>query len=227
MVTVPMRATPVFADTFRVSVPLPLPVAPLAMVIQVVFIIMSYAFTVALGGRVVDMNIGSPKLFSFRVRGSTVNVGPLPTASLTMFGADARDSREQRAWFALSRGRRVLIRIGPWLAMLLLAMVCIGPMPALRSFARGFYQLLFIVDLTPLVRELLAIVDAAPAYVTFGILLTKMTAVSLLPVAGAAGGGAIDEMRNNPASATWMIVSMLGLLAWIGGRVVWAFALAL
>lgn len=199
----------------------------IVLVIQVVFLALSYVFVEGFGGRVLELNMGSIKLFSFRLRGVTVVVGPLPTASVTMLGHGEGERDADRSWFRMSRGTRVLVRVGPWLVMLLVAMACLGPEPALRSFARGFSQLLFVVDLTPLTRELLAIIEHAPLYIPFGIVLTKMVAMSFLPIAGAAGGAAIDELRGKPAPAAWMAISMLGALVWIGGRVVWAIAHAL
>ena len=126
----------------------------------------------------------------------------------------------------LSRAKRVAIVLAPWIVVLVVAIACIGVEPALRSFVRGFPQLLLTLDLTPYVRELIAITEGAPVVAT-GILLAKLAAMNLMPFGGMAGGMLISQLAapagsDVPAGVTkYMMITLLGWLVWTLGRAVY------
>jgi hypothetical protein len=172
----------------------------------------TWALLVGLGGHATEAAFGTPALFKWRVGETTVSVGPIPTGAVAILGrmADA-PATDPRDWRHLGLGRRLAVLLTPWLIVLAIAMACVGPRHAITSFAHGVHQLLFVFDLTPLVRRFLALAATQPAEVTVGLLFAKSLALNLLPVPGLAGGGVILEILNTRRTA-WMTIGMLVML---------------
>jgi hypothetical protein len=177
-----------------------------------VFTMVTWAVLAALGGHATDVAFGTPALFKRRVGETTVSVGPIPTGAVTILGRMADEpATDPHDWRHLGVARRLAVVLTPWLIVFAIAMFCLGPRHALTSFTHGVHQLLFVFDLTPLVRRFLALAAAGPIELTVGLLFAKSTALNLLPFPGLAGGGAILELLNVRRSA-WMITGTLVML---------------
>ena len=198
----------------------------LAMVQQVAFVALAAGLTETLGGRVVELAVGSPRLFALRRRGIAMSFGPIPASSVSALGR-ATFEDGPRTWSVLPLARRLVIVLGPWAALAILAAACLGPAHAARSIAHGFSQVALVLDPTPLMRSFFALARTAPLHVTFGVLLAKMVAFNLLPLATLAGGEAIDELvstvRRRRFPTWWTILSLVVAL-WLVLRFAWAIA---
>lgn len=187
---------------------------------------LTWGLLVAVGGHATEAAFGTPALLHRRVGETKVSMGPIPTGAVTILGRMADDpATDARDWRHLGLGRRLAVLLIPWLVVLGIAMLCLGPRHAITSFARGAYQLLFVLDLTPLVRRFLALAQAHPFHVTLGVLFAKSTALNLLPVPGLAGGGVILEILNVRRSA-WMVTGAAVML-YVTARLLYALARAL
>jgi hypothetical protein len=175
----------------------------------------------ALGGRATEAAFGTPALIKRRIGDTTVSVGPIPTGAVTILGRMADEpATDPRDWRHLARGKRLAILFAPWLLVLAIAIGCLGPRHALTSFAHGITQLLFVLDLTPLVRRFFALAATNPVWVTLGLLFAKSLAINLLPVPGLAGGGLILELVPRPR-AGWMLAGSL-VMMYVSVRVLYA-----
>lgn len=203
------------------------------------FVASTWALTALLGGRVKAVHLGVPRVFRFKRAGSDVELGFLPLASsVALVGRGPGDTYDGPGSFRrLGLARRLLILLGPWLLTLLIAVLCLGPGRAFTSFGRAFPQLLFGLDLTPLVRGFLRVLSSEPGYISVGVVFAKLTAMNLLPLATLAGGSAVQEIAltlrppakpgDEPPRALWSVVSMLFLMFYIGGRIVYGLVRAL
>jgi hypothetical protein len=168
---------------------------------------------------------GLPAVVRVRKAAPEIRIGILPSASVELAGEDVV-AGERVTYRGLSRAKRVAIVIAPWIVVLAIASACIGVEPALRSFVRGFPQLLVTFDLTPYVRELIAIVNGAPV-VAVGILLAKLAAMNLMPFGGMAGGMLISQLAARAGSdvpksvTTYMMITLLAWMLWTLGRLVY------
>jgi membrane-associated protease RseP (regulator of RpoE activity) len=204
-----------------------------------VFILSTWAITAALGGRAKAVHLGAPRVFRFKLAGSDIDLGLLPiVASVTLLGRGRADTYAGPGSFRrLGLARRLTILLGPWVLTLLVAVVCLGPARAFASFANAFHQVLFVLDTTPLVRGFLRVLRAEPWPSVVGVLCAKLTAMNLLPLAALAGGAALHEIAvtlKPPAKpedegprAPWLIVSMLFVFLFIGGRFAYGLVRAL
>lgn len=188
----------------------------------VVFGVVTWAVGSALGARIRVIAFGAPPLLRVRAANPEVRIGPFPSGSVDLTGDD--DSAYRR----LARWRRVAIALAPWLVVLGIAMACLGLMPALRTFARGFVQFVIVVDVTPLVRKMVDIANAAPLHITAGILFAKLAAMNLLPFGGLAGAATIRELvtpRNGSVPGwvnRYILLTMTLFMLWMLGRFGWA-----
>jgi hypothetical protein len=152
----------------------------------IVFVATSWALAHLVGARVTAIGLGAPGV-ALRRREPAIRVGPIPGGSVELHGrADEQDDGDPRSWKRLGLSRRLLILLGPWVATLAIAALCVGPARTLRSFVRGLGQLLLTLDLTPLVRQLLDAVAIAPIATTVGIVLAKLSAANTPMLVGSA-----------------------------------------
>lgn len=176
------------------------------------------------GARIIGF--GAPAVLRVRKASPEIRLGPLPTASVELAGVAVEDGARV-TYRGLSRGKRLAIVLAPWIAILGISIGCIGFEPAMRSLARGFGQILVTVDLTPLVRKMIAIADHAPIGVTAGILLAKLAAMNLLPFGGVAGGMFIMQAVTPPdrdvprGVLRFMMITLAAWMLWTLGRLVW------
>jgi membrane-associated protease RseP (regulator of RpoE activity) len=181
----------------------------------------TWGLLAAAGGRATAVNFGSPGLIRWRSGETTVKVGPWPVGSVEIFGRLADEpATDPRDWRNLSVARRLAVCIVPWLLVFAIAVACLGPGRAGTSFVHGVYQLLFVLDLTPPVRRLFALMTSAPIHVGLGLVLAKSTALNALPFPGLAGGGVIMELVGKPR-LPWMLFGTLVML-FVTVRVVYA-----
>ncbi len=203
------------------------------------FVLSTWAITAAVGGRAKAVHLGFPRVVRFKLAGSDIELGLVPTvASVTLLGRGPGDTYDGPGSFRrLGLARRLAILLGPWLLTLLIAVLCLAPARAFASFANAFPQLLFVLDPTPLVRGFLRILRTEPWVITLGVLCAKSTAMNLLPLWTLAGGGALQEVAATfrpPAKpgdeaprALWPVLSMLFAIFFIGGRFVYGLIRAL
>lgn len=184
-----------------------------AMAQQALFVVVAYSVAIAAGAVVQDVAIGGPPLVRLRVRKVVVGFGPLPSGWVNTSGASRGE---------MSLGRRLAIRLVPWVILLLVAVACLGPGNALRSFGVGFQQIVLVVDPRPLVAAFFELANVAPVHVTFGLLLTKLVAVNLLPFSPLAGGAVLDECARRERPRWWLALSLVFVFVWIVGRFAWA-----
>ena len=181
----------------------------------------TWGLLVALGGHATQAAFGTPALIKWRVRDTTVSLGPIPTGSVTFLGCMAEDPvSDARDWRNLGLGRRLAIRFVPWLVFFAIAIASLGPARAVTSLAHGVMQLLFVLDLTPLVRRVFALAATSPVWITLGLVFAKSTALNLLPIPGLAGGGLIQELVPRLRTG-WMLAGTLVML-FVTVRVVYA-----
>jgi hypothetical protein len=197
------------------------------------FVLSTWAITAALGGRATEAQLGALRVFRFKLAGSEIKLGLLPVvASVTLLGRAPADTYDGPDSFRrLGLERRLAILLGPWVLTLLIAVLCLAPARAFASFANAFPQLFFALDLTPLIRGFLRVVNAEPWFITVGVLCAKLTAINLLPLSTLAGGAALQEIAvtlrpppkpgDEAPRALWPILSLLFLMFFIGGRFVY------
>jgi hypothetical protein len=166
----------------------------------------------ALGGRATEAAFGTPALIKRRLGPTTVSIGPIPTGAVTILGRLADEpATDPRDWRHLGLGKRLAVLLVPWLIVFAIAIGGLGPRHAITSFAHGVTQVLFVLDLTPLVRRLFALAATSPLWVTVGLVFAKSTALNLLPVPGLAGGGLVLELMPR-RRAGWMVGGTLVML---------------
>lgn len=197
----------------------------LATAQMIVFVIVTYAVARAFGLAPRAIAIGTPPVVRVRRASPEIRIGPIPMASVELAG-DRVEQGQRVIYMYLSRPKRIAIALAPWLVVLAAASACIGVEPALRSFARGFEQIVFTLDLTPLVRRLIAIADDTPM-IAAGILFAKLAAMNLVPFGGSAGGALVMQLATPPGRDTpklvmrYVIVSMIAWMLWTLGRLVY------
>lgn len=188
----------------------------------------SWLLARAVGARVTELALGVPQVITVRNANPKLRLGPLPSSWVALLGrGNAEEADLPGGWWQLALRSRILVILGPWIVIVAAAGVCLGPEHAIRSFARGFDQWLFTRDLTPLLRRLLDLADAAPFSTLLGIVLVKVAALNLLPIGGFAGCGVLQELATRRAReprwfAKYVLWSMLVSMVWIGGRFLWA-----
>ncbi len=198
----------------------------LAVVQMLIFVGITYGLARAFGLAPRVIALGLPAVVRVRKARPEVRIGILPTASVELAGEDIVDG-QRVTYSGLSRTKRAAIVLVPWVAILAIAIGCIGVASALRSFARGVPQMLFTVDVTPLVRRMIAIADDAPVVAT-GILFAKLVAMNLLPLGGLAGGMLIMQLatpagQDVPSGVMkFMTITMFAWMLWALGRLVYA-----
>lgn len=188
-----------------------------AVASQVLFVVLAVGCARAVGVAVREVGLGSPGLFTLAVRGTTVKLGPIPTASLDLADFES-----------VPVAKRLVVRLGPWVVQLGLALALLGPSHALGAFARGFAQVLTLAEHPAVLAEkLLWLARHAPCHVVFGVVLAKVVAFNLLPFAMTAGGGALADVvlasRGKQVPAWWMMVSLVIALVLV---VRWGLAFA-
>ena len=173
------------------------------------------------GAHVTEVQLGTPPLLRVRRPNVVLRFGPVPlTASCDLLGR-VEPVDDPRSWWRLPLARRLLVIVGPWLAAGAVAVACLGPARAARSFVHAAPQLLWTLDLTALVRRFVALVGTAPFAITLGVVLAKATFVNLMPIATCAGGQTIGELRGRAPGAASLVVGMLFML-WVAGRLAYA-----
>jgi hypothetical protein len=209
------------------------------LVHAMVFVLSTWAITAALGGRAKGVHLGAPRVFRFNLAGSDIELGLLPiAASVTLLGRGPADTYDGPGSFRrLGLPRRLTILLAPWILTLLVAVLCLGPARAFTSFANAFHQVLFVLDTTPLVRGFLRVLRAEPWPIVVGVLCAKLTAMNLLPLSALAGGAALHEIaitlrppakpEDEAPRAPWLILSMLFVFLFIGGRFIYGLFRAL
>src|SRR5437868_1429305 len=131
----------------------------------------TWALLVAVGGRATEVQLGVPRWIRWRWGGATLSLGPVPSPAVTIFGRMADEPiRDPHDWRGLSLARRLLVCGAPWLVVFAIAVGCLGARHAWLSFVHGFAQVLFVLDLTPLVRRLYALAASAPLVTTLGVM---------------------------------------------------------
>ncbi len=208
----------------------------LALTISVVIYNLLFAATTLLcvrlvGGHATAVQIGFGPKLRVQLRGLEVRLALLPISSyVSILGRAPGESEEDpRAWSRLSRARRVIATLGPWILLLGLGCAILGGLRGLQSFARAFGQLLFTWDVTSLVRGFGQLIEREPFLTTLGIVLCKITAFNLLPLPNLGGGSLLTELfgrpgRPFPSEKHAGIVTIIGMVASlsIAARFAWA-----
>jgi hypothetical protein len=197
----------------------------LAVAQMLIFLGVTYGLARAFGLAPRVIALGMPPVLRVRRASPEVRVGPLPSASIELFG-DAVEDGQRVTYRGLSRAKRVAIVLAPWVIIVGIAIACVG-VEALRSFVRGLGQWLWTADLTPLVRRMIAVANDAPLSITVGIAMAKLAAMNLLPFGGIAGGMLLTQLltpagRETPKAVTsYMMITLLVWMLWTLGRCVW------
>jgi hypothetical protein len=192
---------------------------------MVLFVIMTMLFARVVEVRVTKITVGWPAVIPL---GERVKVGPIPGASVDLYGA-VENVEAPDGWRNRSLGARLLVVLAPWVITFAVAVVCLGIEHASRSFVHGFRQALILNPIT-LAKRMAVIAEHAPISTTIGILFAKLTAANVLPIGGLAGGQAIRELfskrgKGTPrALETYFMISMIALLIWFIVRIIWAIA---
>lgn len=184
------------------------------------------------GGRATRVDLGTPPWLPLRRAAPAVRLGPLPLGVVHILGAgepaEVHVEPAERDWRRLGLARQLLVTLGPWLVLAMVAVALLGPPHAARSFASAVGQLLFTLDPTPLVRRFFALAAAAPLQVTLGVLFAKLVVLNLLPFGSLAGGQAVGLLlgagrRAAPRSVQiWIILSTVFVMLYLGGRFIYA-----
>lgn len=181
----------------------------------------TWALLVAVGGRATEAAFGTPGVIKGRIAGTAVSLGPIPTGSVTILGRLAEEPAiDPRDWRRLALGKRIVVLLVPWLIVFGIAIACLGPDRAVTSLIRGFYQVVLVLDLTPLVRRLVALVETSPIHVIVGLVFAKSTALNLLPLPGLAGGGLVMELAG-VRRPTWFVLGTVVML-FVSVRLIYA-----
>jgi hypothetical protein len=192
----------------------------------VAFVALSVGLARVAGARIDAIAIGTPPLVRVKTARRVVQLGPFPSGSVELHGrAAVDDDGAPGGWKRLGLARRLLVILGPWLLLMIVAVALLGPAHALRSFVHAFDQVLFTVDVTPLVRRFLDLVATAPITTTAGIVLAKMVAVNLLPAVGFAGANTIVELLGPRVPrwfATYGVIALFVVTLWVLPRFGWA-----
>jgi hypothetical protein len=177
-----------------------------AMALQVLFVVLAVTACRLTGAKIAEVTLGMPGIMPFSVGSTRVKVGPLPSAGLDMVDFEK-----------LSLSRQLLVRLGPWIVQLAIALILIGPGDAMRSFVRAFGEVLSLGQATERAEYALAFIEHAPAVTMFGVVLAKVVAFNLLPFPGLAGGQIVNDIvfgsRGKQPPALWMLLGMLCSLA--------------
>jgi membrane-associated protease RseP (regulator of RpoE activity) len=205
------------------------------LALTVLFVALTAALLRLVGGRATTIDVGTPAVLSLRRAEPRIRIGPLPLGSVHILGAaePAEVPLADGDWRRLGLARRLLVILGPWLAITGVAVALLGPARAARSFASAIDQIVFTLDPTPLVRELFALVAAAPLPVTAGIVFAKLAVLNLLPLGSLAGGQVVGALasagRREPPKAVqiYLLVSTIFVMLYLGGRFAYAFVRAL
>jgi hypothetical protein len=205
----------------------------LAMVVHLVlFVLPAWALLAAAGGRARRVSIGLVRVAGFPVAGVKVELGLLPiTSFVDVVGMAPTDhDDEPGSWRTLSLLRRIAVLVAPWLLILVVAVLCLGPGRALTSAARAPSQLLLVLDTTPLIRGFFRVLAAEPFTVALGVLCAKSAPFNLLPFGSLAGGRVVQEIAGalRPAkaegdakpSAFWFVTQAI-LTLYVAGRLLW------
>jgi membrane-associated protease RseP (regulator of RpoE activity) len=161
---------------------------------------------------------------------------PRKFAEEVMFAADM----EPPGFYDLHPLRRAAIMASGCLALVILAVICLGVRSAVLSLARGFVQTVpfapWTPDWVPTGRELagrvISLFQSGPFRIVLGVLAAKLAAFNLLPVPPLNGGHIvmtfIDWAKRLPEKVTEPI-SFVGVLLALCVMVYWAtrFAAAL
>jgi len=177
-----------------------------AMALQVVFVVLALAATRLAGATVKEVTLGMPGLLPFSVGSTRIKVGPIPSAGLDMVDFEK-----------LSLSKQLLVRLGPWIVQLAIAVTLLGPGDAMRSFVNAFGEVLSLGNATVRAEHALAFLEHAPPVTMLGVLLTKVVAFNLLPFPGLAGGQIVNDVvfgsRGKQPPAAWMVLGLLCSLA--------------
>jgi len=198
------------------------------------FAVLAVAFARMFRAQVETVDIGTPKLLTLRRAHPRISVGAFPAASVGIAGmANLRDDDPDDAWHRLSLGARLVVILGPWAVLAGLAATLIGPARAMHSIGHGIYQLLFVLDLAPLVTRALQLLRDGSLVTTAGVLLAKLVAMNLLPLGAFGGAAVVRELLWRPERGVprwferWIWISLLFALVWLGLRPLWAIVTVL
>lgn len=144
---------------------------------------------IRVAGLFVGPRVAGARILSVPVQ---VNAVPLPMGYVAFAHTGLEDQPEHTHFHDLPRLRRVVIAAGPWLSILLVCGLLLGPELAWESTARAFPQLvlgaLFPNDVgRPLVAALVQLATSEPWPVLAARLWTKIAAFNLLPLPGLVG----------------------------------------
>jgi hypothetical protein len=190
-----------------------------AMATQLLFVLLAVGATRIAGAQIREITLGMPGLLPFSVGSMRIKVGPLPSAAVDMVDFEK-----------LSLSKQLVIRLGPWIVQLAIAMALLGPGDAMRSFANAFGEVLSLGQATMRAEYALAFLEHAPPATLFGVVLAKIVAFNLLPFPALAGGEIVNDVvfrsRGKQPPALWMVLGLLCSLVIAGWWVV-AFVRAL
>jgi membrane-associated protease RseP (regulator of RpoE activity) len=171
----------------------------------------------------------------FRYRGVEYRVGWIPFGGVVRFQSRrARSVDPEKVLFAADMDppgvndlhplERAFIAASGCLALIVLSASCLGPLAAVRSFGRGFAQLIPFAPWTPawvpsgrdLVGRFLALLRSGPFRVALGVLAAKLTALNLLPLPPFNGGVIVLTLlgwKKGPPAKVEDFANQLGM--WI------------
>lgn len=188
------------------------------LIYNLLFVVTTLICLRLVGARAKSVQIGWGPKVQFTVCGLAIALALVPVASwVQIAGRGTEDDEDPGTWSKLSRTRRVLGTLGPWLVLLGVGCSLAGSTRGFWSFARAFEQLLLTWDTTSLVRRFAQTLDTEPYAVGLGLVLCKITAFNLVPLPNLGGWALLTELfgrtGQKPSSSGFLTaVTVLGMV---------------
>lgn len=207
---------------------------------QVVFLIATVVLTRGLGGRVQRASLFlGPPIVRFSVASIPWAVGaiPLPGSYVQLVPSErpVENDPDRSQLHDLPRPKRLAIVLVPWLLVVLVCVLLLGPELAIGSLLRGLRQsfegAIYPVAVgSSLVARLVELGSTEPWHRFGALVTTKLVAFNLLPIPSLAGGVFFWELVRPERSVTrprWLAMlgtASLGLgVGWMAAVVVYLF----
>lgn len=171
-----------------------------------------------------------PTLFKINIRGVALKLNLLPTGSYVKYDADEPDRRRatrSKRLEDLNPLTRAVIASAGCLALLLVAVVYLGPSAAIRHTVSGFSQIIS-GTLSPLehgarlLQLLYQFASTMPLPATLGLVASKEAAFNLLPLPVFNGGDIILNLINLVKRIPDLVIERLNMFGFLLMIAIWA-----
>jgi membrane-associated protease RseP (regulator of RpoE activity) len=189
----------------------------------------------ALGAEVEEISLfGGPTIARIRLGGTLWVVNLVPGLGTHVKFRVKGSDELSKGFNDLHPLHRILVIATGSLALVAVALACLGPMGGTRSIWHGFREVVRgglapVVTGAPLVRSLLQLIRVSPSSTSLGIVAAKMAAFNLLPLLPLDGGQILWNLAQWRARFSDRIaigVTYVGLLAILILSCGWLYAIA-